>query len=343
MTLYTSKKWSLFINRPTPLLKREFLKQTYFHVDVVSDLRITRLLIIFSAGDNQVFVPVSQDADCERLATRDYKNGRAEKILSGFEGVLNRFHSDKKDVVGKALDAFKKVGGILIYTFYLERVLDKASVYGLNADERKRLCRLIVVNSRLRDHGAQIIYGSFDKARSRLKKMCPDLDIDYYLLDELIGRRTVSSAEIARRKKFFVMMANKDMSRIYTGKIARDILRREGFARHKVANASAVRGLSAYSGKTIGEVVCVKGIDDFKIKNVVEKIFVSVDTIIDYVPYLKKVKAIVTDGGGLTSHPAIVAREFKIPCVVGTKIATRIFKDGDMVEVDANLGVVRKL
>ena len=40
-------------------------------------------------------------------------------------------------------------------------------------------------------------------------------------------------------------------------------------------------------------------------------------------------------------HSVIMAREFKIPCIIGTKIATQVLKDGDMVEVDADRGVVR--
>jgi pyruvate,water dikinase len=51
----------------------------------------------------------------------------------------------------------------------------------------------------------------------------------------------------------------------------------------------------------------------------------------------------VTDEGGITCHAAIVAREMKKPCIIGTKIATKILKDGDMVEVDAESGVVRIL
>ena len=58
---------------------------------------------------------------------------------------------------------------------------------------------------------------------------------------------------------------------------------------------------------------------------------------------MKKAAAIVTDDGGLTCHAAIVARELKTPCVVGTKIATKVLKDGDMVEVDANKGIVKKI
>ena len=49
----------------------------------------------------------------------------------------------------------------------------------------------------------------------------------------------------------------------------------------------------------------------------------------------------VTNEGGLTCHAAIVARELKKPCVIGTKIATEVIKDGDLIEVDANKGVVK--
>ena len=58
---------------------------------------------------------------------------------------------------------------------------------------------------------------------------------------------------------------------------------------------------------------------------------------------MKIAGAIVTDQGGLTCHAAIVSRELRVPCVIGTKIATKVFKDGDVVEVDANKGIVRKI
>jgi len=58
---------------------------------------------------------------------------------------------------------------------------------------------------------------------------------------------------------------------------------------------------------------------------------------------VSKASAIVTDEGGLGSHAAIVSRELGIPCVVGTRDATQVIHDGDEVEVDANVGVVRLL
>ena len=60
-----------------------------------------------------------------------------------------------------------------------------------------------------------------------------------------------------------------------------------------------------------------------------------------YVSIMKKAAAIVADVGGITCHAAIVSRELNIPCVIGTKIATRVLKDGDKVEVDATNGIVK--
>lgn len=61
------------------------------------------------------------------------------------------------------------------------------------------------------------------------------------------------------------------------------------------------------------------------------------------VPYIKNAAAIVTDEGGLTCHAAIISREWKVPCIVGTKVATRLLHDGDLVQVDANAGLVTVL
>ena len=56
-----------------------------------------------------------------------------------------------------------------------------------------------------------------------------------------------------------------------------------------------------------------------------------------------KASAFVTDEGGVTCHAAIVSREMNKPCIIGTKVATQVLKDGDVVEVDANNGVVKIL
>ena len=61
----------------------------------------------------------------------------------------------------------------------------------------------------------------------------------------------------------------------------------------------------------------------------------------DFLTAMKKAAAFITDEGGVTCHAAIVSREMSKPCIVGTKIATKVLKDGDLVEVDAERGVVK--
>ncbi len=73
------------------------------------------------------------------------------------------------------------------------------------------------------------------------------------------------------------------------------------------------------------------------------RIIVAPSTLPKFGRFYKKAKAIITDEGGLLSHAAIFCREFKIPGVVGTKIATQLIKDGDRVEVNATKGIVRKI
>jgi phosphohistidine swiveling domain-containing protein len=107
-------------------------------------------------------------------------------------------------------------------------------------------------------------------------------------------------------------------------------------------NISEVKGNVAFRGKVQGRVklhLSVIGGADLPDGTVL----VSGMTNPQIIPFLKNVVAIVTDEGGLTCHAAIISRELKIPCIVGTKLATQILKDGDMVEVDAEKGIVRKI
>lgn len=120
----------------------------------------------------------------------------------------------------------------------------------------------------------------------------------------------------------------------------------EKYVQEKVKdNLSEFKGTIASKGKNR----VVKGavrivFDPFEAKNFQEgDILVTPMTSPEFVFLMKKSLAIVTDTGGLTCHAAILSREFQIPCIVGTKVATQVLKDGDLVEVDANVGVVRKV
>jgi len=103
-----------------------------------------------------------------------------------------------------------------------------------------------------------------------------------------------------------------------------------------------VKGQPACLGKTTGKVKIIKNIKEFN-KIHQGDVLITPMTTPDFVPVLRKVSAIITDEGGVTCHAAIVSREFNIPCIVGTGNATNVFKDGDLVKVDANKGIVTKL
>jgi len=105
---------------------------------------------------------------------------------------------------------------------------------------------------------------------------------------------------------------------------------------------TSVSGIVGCSGRVQGKVQVIKRKEDI-IRFKPGAVLIAVTTNPEYVPAMQKACAFVTDEGGLTSHAAIVARELKKPCIVGTKIATKVFKDGDSVEVDAEKGVVRKI
>lgn len=102
-----------------------------------------------------------------------------------------------------------------------------------------------------------------------------------------------------------------------------------------------IKGTAASQGVARGKVRIVNGIQDAA---TFEEGSVLVTKITDptMVMMMARSAAIVTDIGGLTSHPAIVSREMGIPCVVNTKNATSILKDGQEVIVDGNTGEVSK-
>ena len=110
----------------------------------------------------------------------------------------------------------------------------------------------------------------------------------------------------------------------------------------KIEKSSELKGMAAFKGKVEAKVRIILNKNQFSQFNPGE-ILVTDMTSPEFVPLLKKAAGIITDEGGIMCHAAIVARELKIPCVVGTKFATQILRNGLMVELDAEKGVVKIL
>lgn len=101
-------------------------------------------------------------------------------------------------------------------------------------------------------------------------------------------------------------------------------------------------GIIANVGKIRGVCKVINNTDEFTKLNKGD-ILVARTTNPAWTPLFAIAGGVVTEVGGLLSHAAIVAREYGIPAIVNVKTATKILKDGDLVEVDANKGIVKIL
>jgi len=192
------------------------------------------------------------------------------------------------------------------------------------------------------------VYPQIDKFLDETLKVLADkikIEFDYLrtlVFDELKNYFAKdilpNKKDLQERSQLSVLVYNKKTFELYSGTQATKIKKELEPAK----TAEELKGLSAMPGKAKGHVQIISKITDLA-KFKPGMILVAPMTRPQYNNILKHAIAIITDEGGVLCHAAIVAREFKIPCIIGTKIATKVLKDGDMVEVDANNGIVKIL
>jgi phosphohistidine swiveling domain-containing protein len=181
--------------------------------------------------------------------------------------------------------------------------------------------------------------------RPRLQQAEYDLglemgDILWLHIDEILQGLTDTNAFVkpdleARKRKVGICQRGPDTV-ILTGESVERALREI----HSPPSVTLpLRGTPGARGIASGPVKIVLHPRDV---HKVEKgdVLVASETSPDFVPAMRRAAAIVTDVGGITTHAAIISRELGIPCVVGTKYATRTLKDGDHIVVDADKGIV---
>lgn len=214
----------------------------------------------------------------------------------------------------------------------------------------KTLLKISEDFTRWQDERKRATYLSIYLGHSILSQMAKRKSIDpnltKYLLpnDEikkwfLTGK--ISEAELKARQQKSVVIWKYDTQYVFVADESEEVYQiMLGDVENEVA--SDVRGLVAMTGKAIGTARILGSANEVdRVKQ--GDILVAVMTRPDYVSAMKRASAIVTDEGGITSHAAIVSRELGTPCIIGTKVATKVFKDGDKIEVNANHNWVRKI
>ncbi|MBI5229593.1 hypothetical protein HY991_05765 [Candidatus Micrarchaeota archaeon] len=213
-------------------------------------------------------------------------------------------------------------------------------------------------SERLFDYAREIVWlkGERKNAMYRIcwrmeplvREACKRMDINRELFNALfpweVGeflRKGLPKKEIELRSKFMVMDGRKGGEEVLVGEAASSFYAR--LCVRKTTDEKELRGTCASIGPIVrGRVKIINKPSDMH-KMSEGDVLVSFQTDPNLVPAMKKAAAIVTEAGGLTCHAAIVSREMRLPCVVGVKHVTSSLKDGEMVEVDAKLGIVRRL
>ena len=147
--------------------------------------------------------------------------------------------------------------------------------------------------------------------------------------------------ELENRKNAFFLIQNRDKIEIYSGQSASEKAKEHNLYK-KEENKRTLQGSTGSPGKIKGTAKIIYTNLDLKKINEGD-IMVAAMTRQDFVPHMRKSKAVITNEGGVTCHAAIIARELGIPCIVGTENATELLNDGDLIEVDATKGIINKL
>ncbi len=160
------------------------------------------------------------------------------------------------------------------------------------------------------------------------------------IVDLLRGKSRLTVDELNERLKECAAFYDGKEYVVYIGKKFKQFMAKVKFEKKELKNDKELFGTCASPGKVRG-VVKIVNLPEEMHKMKKGDIMVAHNTNPNLVPAMKKAAALISEAGGLTCHTAIVARELKIPCVVGVPLADKVLKDGDLVEVDAEQGVVK--
>ncbi len=284
----------------------------------------------FELAENEIkkinnFVKMAQGIEFNKISDNEL-----EKIFFDFRKILN----DYSNIYTKSeASSFEK----------LKDRKDKQF--------KKYLYQVGEIRFKLRKKGEPVFFLLLDKAFKQIAKrhnLKMKAELYFYTLEELKNLfnkgKKVPVNEILKRKKGFALWKMNNKQEILTGKKYKNLLSwvNNKFIPKKV---SQLKGQAVYAGKVKAKVRVIiytkrdiaKKMAQFK----KGEVLVTDMTKPDMVLICHKASAIITDEGGITSHAAVVSREFNKPCVVGTKIATQVLKNGDEVEVDAEKGLVK--
>lgn len=261
----------------------------------------------------------------------DYFRNEINKIL-GNRNINPKTEIERiNDQFKQNAEQYKKIIKILENEIELAKLADACHNIAYYRDHRNDIRRegylyarelYIEIAKRLNMNLANLLFMTRDEIRESLKKEAP----------------IVNDSTLENRKKFSALaLIDKKLHFIFDHKTISDLLQ---LIEPRIT-VDEFRGVAASPGKVTGKVKIIFNVGKEAQKLKQGNILVTSMTNLDFVPLMSKAAAIVTDEGGLLCHAAIVCREMKKPCIVGTNIATKVLKDDDVIEVHANHGLIK--
>jgi len=264
---------------------------------------------------------LDKDYFTERVKEHSKKPKDVKKYIANYISNLKKAQKEKEELMDE-----------LEFDDYLRLLVKMIDEFTLWQDRRKK-ANLVA------DHYIAL----FLQEANRRSGISMDL-LEYTTgpeLQDIFDSKEINMNAVKKRLELCGIAYTKDSPEVFDYKDA-VILEKELDDFSQTDIFGDIHGTVANLGKTIGIARIINSPTEFhKMKD--RDILVTSMTRPEFIPIMKKASAIVTDEGGITSHAAIVSRELGVPCIIGTKVATKVLKDGDEIEVNANHGIVRKI
>ena len=241
-------------------------------------------------------------------------------------------------------EVFRQKRQLLLDQINNERIRYLANVIARSALERLKLKDCWA--------GIHTVCGTLWRELSQRTKLNVDTVFYHHLYSDIESfiqkNRVLSKEDLAARQDYTLMYLQVPELVIKHGAVARQEAKKILAETLEELKTDTLKGQVASLGHVQGKVRIVP-VGSFETLSEAMTTFQSGEILVtqmtqpNMVPLAKRAAAIITDEGGIASHAAIISREFKIPCIVGTKLATRVLRNGDEVEVDAQKGIVKRL
>lgn len=356
LKLKTKKNWQKIVTRELPLLIIFYSNEMYLKSKKILGFDFKHGLVINKNGIIERYIDKEElkkfyirfkkmdhdilgniikkafDLDCE-----------ITKLINKLSANLNKIH--KKDFLIDFLEFNKKFAnywGYYLAVYYMGMAVDNVQWIKIFKKYKKEI-EVLRGEKAIRMRAETIFFKNFlveiekeTKIDNSLLFFCfPNEIVDFIKFGKKISKNALKE-----RKRHYVWFMDNGQEKYYFSNQAKKIESREIKSDDNILNVSKIKGVAASRGVIRGKAKII--FNRNQLDNVKKgDILVAPMTTPWYMPAMKRAFGFVTDEGGVTCHAAIIAREMNKPCIIGTKIATKVLKSGDLIEVDADKGVVK--